>query len=159
MDSIFSTMSVRANISIGFLEFLRSRWSRLLRLRRERQRTQEVAARLEIKTPSLAAPIGELSGGNQQKAVFARWHGRGCRVMVLNDPTRGIDVGTREEIYGLIREAATAGIAVLLCAESLEELIGISDRIVIMKEGAVTAQLRTPPTAKPSEFDVIQHMM
>ncbi len=158
-DSIFSTTSIRANISIGFLDLVRSPWTRLLRLRAERARASELAGRLSIKASSLSSPIGELSGGNQQKAVFARWQGRSCRVLVLNDPTRGIDVGTREEIYTLIREMAATGIAVLLCAESLEEVIGMSDRIVIMKDGVVSAELAAPRTAKPTEVDVIKHMM
>ncbi len=79
--------------------------------------------------------------------------------MILNDPTRGIDVGTREEIYGLIREMAADGIGILLCAESLEEVIGMSDRIVVMRDGRVTAELPAPTTAKPTEIDVIKHMM
>ncbi|MCU1661628.1 MAG: putative transporter ATP-binding protein [Pseudonocardia sp.] len=158
-DSLFSTTSIRSNISIGFLDLIRSPWSRLLRLPTERTRTAELAKRLKIKTNSLSTPIGELSGGNQQKAVFARWQGRPCRVLVLNDPTRGIDVGTREEIYGLIRDMAATGIGVLLCAESLEEVIGMSDRIVVMKDGRVSAELAAPAIAKPTEVDVIKHMM
>ncbi|MBM7519893.1 sugar ABC transporter ATP-binding protein [Nocardioides nitrophenolicus] len=159
LDSLFATASVRGNISIGFLDLLRSKWTRLLRLREERVRAAALADRLRIKTKDLGTPIGELSGGNQQKAVFARWQGRSCRVLVLNDPTRGIDVGTREEIYGLIRDLATEGIGVLLCAESLEEVIGMADRIVVMKDGVVTAEIASPTTAKPTEVDVIKHMM
>ncbi len=158
-DSIFSTTSIRANISVGFLDHLRWGWSRLIRLRMERTRSTELAARLKLKASSLSAPVGELSGGNQQKAVFARWQGRSCRVLVLNDPTRGIDVGTREEIYDLIRDMASSGIAVLLCAESLEEVIGMSDRIIIMKDGHVSAELPAPVNVKPTEFDIIKHMM
>jgi ribose transport system ATP-binding protein len=158
-DSLFLTASIRSNISIGFLDQLRSPWSRLLRLRAERSRAADLARSLRIKASSLSVPIGELSGGNQQKAVFARWQGRRCRVLVLNDPTRGIDVGTREEIYALIREMASSGIAVLLCAESLEEVIGMSDRIVVLKDGVVTAELAAPTSAKPTEVDVIKHMM
>lgn len=158
-DSLFATTSVRSNISIGFLDLIQNRATRLLRLGEERQRTQELAGRLQIKAANLGTPIGELSGGNQQKAVFARWQGRPCRVLVLNDPTRGIDVGTREEIYALIRSMAASGIGVLLCGESLEELIGMSDRIVVMKDGAVTAELSSPTHAKPTEVDVIKHMM
>jgi ribose transport system ATP-binding protein len=158
-DSLFTSTSIRSNISIGFLDLLRSPWSRLIRLGEERMRSAELAKRLQIKAPSLSTPIGELSGGNQQKAVFARWQGRPCRVLVLNDPTRGIDVGTREQIYGLIREMAASGIGVLLCAESLEEVIGMSDRIIVMKDGVVSAELASPTAAKPTEVDVIKHMM
>jgi ribose transport system ATP-binding protein len=158
-DSLFTTMSVRSNISIGFLDLVTSRWSRLLRLPTERSKADALAHRLQVKTQSLSTPIGELSGGNQQKAVFARWLGRDCRVLVLDDPTRGIDVGTREEIYTLIRGLAAGGVGVLLCAESLEEIIGLADRILVLKDGHVTAEIPAPAAAKPSEVDVVRYMM
>jgi ABC-type sugar transport system ATPase subunit len=91
--------------------------------------------------------------------VFARWLGRDCRVLVLDDPTRGIDVGTREEIYTLIRGLAARGVGVLLCAESLEEIIGLADRILVLKDGHVTAEIPAPAGAKPSEVDVVRFMM
>lgn len=158
-DSLFPTMSVRANISLGFLDRLTSRRYRLLRLREERSATSDLAGRIRIKAPSLGTPVAELSGGNQQKAVFARWLGRECAVLVLDDPTRGIDVGTREEIYALIREMAARGVAVLLCTESLEENIGLADRIVVLRDGWVTAEIPSPASAKPDEVDVIRYMM
>ncbi|KAB2585511.1 hypothetical protein BS297_10015 [Rhodococcus erythropolis] len=158
-DSLFRSASIRNNISIGFLDLLRHPWTRLLRLRTERERTTQLARALQVKAPSLSTPIGELSGGNQQKAIFARWQGRECKVLVLSDPTRGIDVGTREEIYGLVRSMAASGVGVLLCAESLEEVIGMSDRIVVMKDGVISAELAAPAERKPAEVDVIKHMM
>jgi ABC-type sugar transport system ATPase subunit len=158
-DSLFMTMSVRSNISIGFLDLIASRWSRLLRLGAERTKTDALAKSLQVKVGSLSTPIRELSGGNQQKAVFARWLGRDCRVLVLDDPTRGIDVGTREEIYKLIRSLASQGVGVLLCAESLEEIIGLSDRILVLKDGRVAAELPSPVSDKPSELDVVKYMM
>lgn len=158
-DSLFTTMSVRSNISIGFLDLLTSRWSKLLRLDLERSRTEDLAKSMQVKVGSLSTPVGELSGGNQQKAVFARWLGRDCSVLVLDDPTRGIDVGTREEIYKLIRALAARGVAVLLCAESLEEIIGLSDRILVLKDGRIAAEVPAPVTAKPSELDIVKHMM
>jgi ribose transport system ATP-binding protein len=158
-DSLFTTMSVRSNISIGFLDMVTSRWTRLLRLRDEWAEAAQLANRLQVKTDSLSTPIGELSGGNQQKAVFARWMARECRVLVLDDPTRGIDVGTREEIYTLLRELAARGVGVLLCTESLEEIIGLADRILVLKDGRVSAEIAAPATAKPSEIDVVRHMM
>ncbi|MER7002818.1 sugar ABC transporter ATP-binding protein [Dactylosporangium sp. NPDC000555] len=158
-DSLFTTMPVRSNISIGFLDLITSRWSGLLQLATERSKTADLADRLHVKTQSLSTPIGELSGGNQQKAVFARWLGRECRVLVLDDPTRGIDVGTREEIYTLIRGLAAQGVGVLLCAESLEEIIGLADRILVLKDGRVAAEIPAPATAKPTEVDVVRYMM
>jgi ribose transport system ATP-binding protein len=159
LDSLLPTATVRSNISIGFLDTMRSPITRLLKLRALRAKSEALAARLRVKATSLSVPIGELSGGNQQKTVFARWQGRECRLSVLNDPTRGIDVGTREEIYGLIRGMAAQGIGVLMAAESLEEVIGLSDRIIVMKDGRISAELDSPPAAKPAEVDVIRHMM
>ena len=158
-DSLFANASVRANISIGFLDLVRSRWNRLLNLPAERRLSGELAQRFKVKTPSLGTSIGELSGGNQQKAVFARWLARDCRVLVLDDPTRGIDVGTREEIYDQIRLLTASGVGVLLCTESLEEIIGLSDRIVVLRDGVVTAEIPAPPTAKPAEVEIVRHMM
>ncbi len=158
-DSLFANASVRANISIGFLDLVRSRWTRLLHLGHERRRAGDLARQFKVKTPSLGSSIGELSGGNQQKAVFARWLARDCRVLVLDDPTRGIDVGTREEIYEQIRLLTASGVGVLLCTESLEEIIGLSDRIVVLRDGVVTAEVPAPPTAKPAEVEIVRHMM
>lgn len=159
-DSLFPSASVRSNISIGFLDLLRLRGVRLLRLREERNRSARLAGRLAVKASSLSVPVRELSGGNQQKAVFARWIGRGhCRVLVLDDPTRGIDVGTREEIYGLIRSLAADGIGVVLCTESLEEVIGLADRIVVMRDGRVSAEIGSSGPTKPTEIDIVEHMM
>jgi ribose transport system ATP-binding protein len=159
-DSLFPSASVRSNITIGFLDLLESRSTRLLRLREERSRAARLAEQLAVKTTSLSVPVRELSGGNQQKAVFARWIGRGhCRVLVLDDPTRGIDVGTREEIYGLIRRLAADGVGVVLCTESLEEVIGLADRIVVMRDGRVSAEIDASGSAKPTEIDVVEHMM
>jgi ribose transport system ATP-binding protein len=159
-DSLFPSASVRSNITIGFLDLLARRSVPLLRLREERSRARRLAEQLAVKTPSLSVPVRELSGGNQQKAVFARWIGRGhCRVLVLDDPTRGIDVGTREEIYGLIRSLAADGIGVVLCTESLEEVIGLADRIVVMRDGRVSGEIDASGSPKPTEIDVVEHMM
>ncbi|GAB2461941.1 sugar ABC transporter ATP-binding protein [Jatrophihabitans fulvus] len=158
-DSLIPTASVRSNISLGFLDLIRTRGTPLLDLRAERSRAAQLARRFNVKAPNLGVSIRELSGGNQQKAVFARWLARECRVLVLDDPTRGIDVGTREEIYTQIRALTAAGVGVLLCTESLEEVIGLSDRVVVLKDGAVSAQIPAPPSAKPTEVEIVRHMM
>jgi ABC-type sugar transport system ATPase subunit len=158
-DSLFTNASVRSNISIGFLDLVRSRFTRLLRPGAERRLAGQLAQQFKVKTPSLGAAIGELSGGNQQKAVFARWLARDCRVLVLDDPTRGIDVGTREEIYGQLRLLTAGGVGILLCTESLEEIIGLSDRIVVLRDGVVTAEIPAPPNAKPAEVEIVREMM
>jgi ribose transport system ATP-binding protein len=97
--------------------------------------------RFQIKTASQASLPGELSGGNQQKLLIARWMGEGTKVLLLDEPTRGIDVGTKVEIYKLVRQAADAGLAVLLVSSEMPELLALSDRIVVMCDGRLTGEL------------------
>ncbi|MCW5764721.1 MAG: sugar ABC transporter ATP-binding protein [Phycisphaeraceae bacterium] len=103
-----------------------------------------VAERLEafrVKTASASSLPGELSGGNQQKLLIARWMGRETRVLLLDEPTRGIDVGTKAEIYRAVRAAAQAGAAVLLVSSEMAELLALSDRLVVMRDGAIAGEL------------------
>jgi ribose transport system ATP-binding protein len=157
-DSIFATRSVKQNIAIGFLDDLTSRVTRLIRRGTEERLASEYAKRMAVKSESLSTPLGELSGGNQQKAVFARWLGRDCKALILDDPTRGIDVGSREEIYLHVRTMASNGAGVVLCSESLEEVIGLADRIVVMKDGRIAAEMSAPADNKPTEIDVVRYM-
>ncbi len=107
----------------------------------ERSLVSERLSRFRVKTASPAAPPGSLSGGNQQKLLIARWMDKRTRVLLLDEPTRGIDVGTKSEIYRLVREAADAGLAVLLVSSEMPELLALSDRIVVMCEGELTGEL------------------
>lgn len=98
--------------------------------------------RLGIKTPSRRQPIRLLSGGNQQKVILARWLNLAdLRVVIMDEPTRGIDVGAKHEIYNLIYELAERGCAVVVVSSELPELMGIADRMIVMREGAITAEI------------------
>jgi ribose transport system ATP-binding protein len=97
--------------------------------------------RLRVKTPSAAQPVGLLSGGNQQKVVYGKWLAREPRVLILDEPTRGVDVGAKAEIYALIDELAGKGVAVWMITSDMEELLGMSDRVVVMHEGRVAGEL------------------
>jgi ribose transport system ATP-binding protein len=81
--------------------------------------------------------VRTLSGGNQQKVVLARWLLRECRVLLLDEPTRGVDVGARSEIYALVRSLADSGVAVVVVSSEVEEVLGLSDRVLVVREGAV----------------------
>jgi ribose transport system ATP-binding protein len=81
--------------------------------------------------------VRNLSGGNQQKVVLARWLLRGCRVLLLDEPTRGVDVGARTEIYTLIRRLADEGVAIVVVSSEVEEVLGLSDRVLVVREGVV----------------------
>jgi ribose transport system ATP-binding protein len=85
--------------------------------------------------------VGTLSGGNQQKVVFGKWLARGPQVLILDEPTRGVDVGAKAEIYALIDELAGQGVAVWMISSDMEELLGVSDRVVVMHEGRIAGGL------------------
>jgi ribose transport system ATP-binding protein len=95
---------------------------------------------LRIKTPTLAQPVGLLSGGNQQKAVLGKWLATGAQILILDEPTRGIDVGARMEIYELMNRLTDAGAGILMISSDLPEVLGMSDRVLVMREGTVHAE-------------------
>src|SRR5690606_13525647 len=107
---------------------------------RERQLADRFIQSLGIRTSRQSQPVGQLSGGNQQKVVFGRCLTTSPQVLLLDEPTRGVDVGTRAEIYRLVRELADDGCGVLVVSSDLPELIGMSDRIVVMREGRQVAE-------------------
>ena len=94
--------------------------------------------RLRVRTPDLGEPVINLSGGNQQKVLIARWLMTNPRILILDEPTRGIDVGAKAEIHRLISELAAQGVAVLMISSELPEVLGMSDRVLVMHEGRMT---------------------
>jgi L-arabinose transport system ATP-binding protein len=132
--------SVRENISLAVLERLRR--FRFVLGRPERGLAQEYVGKLNVRTPSIEQLVGKLSGGNQQKVVLARWLARHPRVLMLDEPTRGIDVGAKAEIYHIIADLARAGMAVLVVSSELPEVLGLADRIAVMQNGRITGWLR-----------------
>jgi L-arabinose transport system ATP-binding protein len=101
----------------------------------------DIAKQLAIKAPTLDTPVARLSGGNQQKVVLARWLARQPKVLILDEPTRGIDVGAKSEIYALIRKLTRAGLGLIVISSEMPELIGLSDRVIVMAGGRITAEL------------------
>ena len=97
--------------------------------------------RLKIKSESRNDPASSLSGGNQQKVVLAKWITISPQVLILDEPTRGVDVGAKREIYTLINELAEKGVAIIVVSSDLPELLGISDRIMVVHEGKITGEL------------------
>ena len=116
----------------------------------------EQVERMRVKTPSLDQLVSNLSGGNQQKVVLGRWLARAPRVLILDEPTRGIDVGAKAEIYRLIAELAASGIALLVISSELPELIGLSDRILVMAAGRIVGEV---PRADATEQRVLNLAM
>jgi len=97
----------------------------------------EQVAALSIKTPTLGQAVGCLSGGNQQKVVLAKWLALKPKLLILDEPTRGIDVGSKSEIYKLIRRLADDGMAVVMVSSGMDEIVGLCDRVLVMHEGAM----------------------
>jgi ribose transport system ATP-binding protein len=138
-EGLMLPMAVRDNLSFAAM----SRFSKagIIDSAAERVAIDDVIKLLAIKTDGTAVPVGSLSGGNQQKVVIAKWLMRKPRIILLNDPTRGIDVGTKQEIYALLRRLADEGAAIILYSTDYDELIGCCDRVLVMYDGAVRAEL------------------
>jgi ribose transport system ATP-binding protein len=131
----------------------------VLQFARERKAAQDWIGRLKIKTPSPYTMIGSLSGGNQQKSVLSKWRIADVKVLILDHPTRGIDVGAKEDVYELIRDMTAEGLAIILLGDTLEEVIGLSNTILVMRDGAVTARLDAPQGGKPKQLQLLEHMV
>ncbi|MBN9022249.1 MAG: sugar ABC transporter ATP-binding protein, partial [Rhizobiales bacterium] len=138
-EGLLPEMSVSENATLAILRQL-TRF-RVIRRQREQEIAESYVKRLQVKTPSLRQSIGKLSGGNQQKVVLARWLATKPKVLILDEPTRGIDVGAKAEIYALIEELAREGIGILLISSELPEILRLSDRIVCMQGGRITGEL------------------
>jgi ribose transport system ATP-binding protein len=149
-ESLFGVHSIRENAALPHL----GDWARglFLNLRREAAEVDREARRLDVKAPDWETQVANLSGGNQQKVVFARWFLGQAKVFVLDEPTQGVDVETKMELYRLIRALAQDGAAVIVISSDLVELIGLTDRILVFADGAVVADL---PSAEATEASVI----
>ncbi|MFJ6551706.1 sugar ABC transporter ATP-binding protein [Streptomyces luteogriseus] len=146
--------SVTRNVSVSSMSrFSRGGWiDRGAELGAARAATRELSLRPD--NPSV--PVRTLSGGNQQKAVLARWLLRGCKVLLLDEPTRGVDVGARAELYAVIRRLADEGLAVLLVSSEVPEVLGLADRVVVLREGRV---VHTAPARELDEHRVLDLVM
>lgn len=140
LQSLFLKFSVKENISIvGFRKALNKMG--FLNPGREMEITKKYSERLKIKTPSMEQKIINLSGGNQQKAVIARWLLNHPKILFLDEPTQGIDIGAKNEIYSIIEELAEQGVSVVVVSSEMQETIGICDRVLVMYEGKLTGEL------------------
>ena len=139
-QGIIPLLSVGDNISVSVLDKLLTR-ARFLDRKKEDALVEESIDRFSINTPNAQKKIVELSGGNQQKCIIARWDATHPKVLILDEPTKGIDVGAKSEFYKLIREYAQRGMAIVLISSELPEVIGLSDRIIVMREGRITGEV------------------
>jgi ABC-type sugar transport system ATPase subunit len=130
--------SVSDNILLGETGV---RGSAIRDLRAERRRAAAVVERLGVRTRSLKTPVRWLSGGNQQKVVLARWLNVNARVMVLDEPTAGVDVGAKLEIYALLRDLAAQGAALVVCSSDYDELKLLASRVIVLRRGSIAGEL------------------
>ncbi len=131
-------MSIADNITLPILpRYATAGW---LRARDARQVAATAAQKLEVKSAGMAQKAKELSGGNQQKVVLAKWLETGPRILILDEPTRGIDVGTKAAVHQLMSDLANQGVAILMISSELPEILGMSDRILVMREGRITGE-------------------
>jgi ribose transport system ATP-binding protein len=146
--------SVTRNVSVSSLpRFARAGW---IDRGAEHGAARAATRELSLRPDNPSVPIRTLSGGNQQKAVLARWLLRGCRVLLLDEPTRGVDVGARAELYAVVRRLADEGLAVLLVSSEVPEVLGLADRVLVLREGRV---VHTAPARELDEHRVLDLVM
>jgi rhamnose transport system ATP-binding protein len=143
-------MSIERNIGLTGLKATSA--AGLMNRGAERDRALDWAVKLQVKFARLADTVGTLSGGNQQKVVLAKWLATGPRVLIVDEPTRGIDVGTKAEVHRLLSSLAAQGVAVLMISSDLPEILGMADRVLVMHEGRLTAEI---PRAEATEESVM----
>ena len=138
-DGLVMTCSMRDNVSLASLPDI-SKWG-ILDRRQQTERIQAKVRELNVRPPHIERLVRQLSGGNQQKIVFAKWLLVHTDVLILDEPTRGVDVATKVEIYQIIRTLADQGMAILLISSEMPEILGMSDRILVMREGRLAGEL------------------
>jgi ribose transport system ATP-binding protein len=157
VEGIVSGMNVFENLTLSQLVNY-SNYG-VLKIAREKKLAREWISKLSIKASSENADCGNLSGGNQQKVVLAKWRSGGSDIMLLDHPTRGLDIGAKEDVYEMIRDMCEADVGILLVADTFEEAIGLSHTIVVIKDGEIQKQFVASPGNKPSPFDLLHHMI
>ena len=150
-------LPVRTNMTLASLDQITHRG--LIQFAKERTTVQGWIDRLRIRTPSITTLCRNLSGGNQQKVVLAKWMAAKSRIVILDHPTRGLDVGAKEEVFDLIRAMCVEGIGIILTADTLDEAIGLSHTILVMRDGVVTKRFEAAAGNKPDEVALIEHMV
>ncbi|AOH43314.1 D-xylose ABC transporter ATP-binding protein [Anaerolineaceae bacterium oral taxon 439] len=138
-EGLFLEMSVKNNISVVDLKNISD--DLIIRKRKEDLLTAAYCSKLGIKTASIDSKASSLSGGNQQKVVISKWLAVNPKIIILDEPTRGIDVGAKSEIHKLLRELASAGIGIIIISSELPEVIGLCDRVIVIHEGRISGQL------------------
>ena len=152
-QGLVTALSVRENITLPIIHKLR-RWLKIDR-HQQNEVAQTQVSQLKIQTPSIHQITQNLSGGNQQKVVLAKWLAKRCQLLILDEPTRGIDVGAKTEMYKLMNSLAAEGKGILLLSSDLPEVIAMSDRIYVMRNGRLVAELPGQTTSQETIMQFI----
>jgi ribose transport system ATP-binding protein len=152
-EGLALTMTVAENVNLLVLNRLKS--AGLISPAQEKNNALRWIEECRIKTPSAGTLCANLSGGNQQKTVIAKWLSSRVKLLILDHPTRGVDVGAKDDIYKLIRRLAQDGIGMVIMCDTLEEDIGLCNRMLVMKDGRLVGEVPCPPRKKPSPQDII----
>ena len=144
-------LSIRENASIARLEEISRFWQ--VDRRRERSVVDQYLAGLRLRAGSWEQPVSSLSGGNQQKVLLARWLATKAKVLMFDEPTKGVDVGAKSEIYTVIGDLANEGLGVIVVSSYLPEVLGLADRLLVMRQGSVAGEL---PAQGTTEEDVLR---
>jgi ABC-type sugar transport system ATPase subunit len=139
LESLFESKSIRENFAIASLP--RDRRNGVISLERGRRRLARYVERLAIRMGDPDDAITTLSGGNQQKVIMARWLATDPRVLLLNDPTRGVDINAKRDLYALLAELAQTGTAVVMLSTEVDEHVELMDRVLVFREGRISAEL------------------
>lgn len=146
-DGLCTKLSIRQNLALPNLDIICNKLG-VIRKSKEDELCAEAVQNLRIKTPNIEVDSGNLSGGNQQKVVVGKWLARNSRVVIFDEPTRGIDVGAKVEIYNLMNELKKQGIAVMFVSSEMPEVMGIADRIIVMCDGRITGEVMAQDTTQ-----------
>jgi ribose transport system ATP-binding protein len=157
VEGLILFLSVTANITLSALRDLTHYG--FIDQREERRLSRDWVDRLQVRTPGIDALCLNLSGGNQQKIVLAKWLTAKTKILVLDHPTRGLDVGAKEEVYELARAVTKQGVAIVLTSDTLDETIGLSHTILVMRDGTITHRCDARPEEKPRPVELIRHMV
>jgi len=157
VEGLVLALPIVTNITLASLATVMKRGA--IQGSKERQLAESWVQKLRVRTPSVDALCLNLSGGNQQKVVLSKWMNARSKILIFDHPTRGLDVGAKEEVYDLMRTLSEQGMSIILTADTLEETIGLSHSILVMRDGEVTARFDASPGKKPAQVDLIQHMV
>ena len=150
-EGLVLDLSVKENIALPNLNDIASKG--VISKQKENKLVKEMIQKLRIKTSSPSLSVKSLSGGNQQKVVFGKWLGIKPKLLILDEPTRGVDIGAKKEIYEIMNELTNEGVTILMISSELPEILGMSDRILVMHEGKLVTEL----TRQEATQETIMH--